>query len=60
MSLKCKICGMQWETLPANAKQVGNPRGSFRMFLINGIPHDIGSTKLGRKKAAKTAEEKQK
>jgi hypothetical protein len=49
---------MQWETLPAEAKQVGNPRGSFKMYLINGIPHDIGSTNLGRrKKVAKTAEE---
>jgi len=50
---------MQWETLPADAKQIGNPRGNFRLFLIDGIPHDIGSTKLGRKKsAAKTAKEK--
>src|SRR6266404_300165 len=43
---------MQWETLPADAKQIGNPRGNFRFFLIDGIPHDIGSTKLGRKKSA--------
>ena len=58
MSLRCRICSMQWETLPAEAKQVGNPRGSFKMYLINGIPHDIGSTNLGRrKKVAKTAEE---
>jgi hypothetical protein len=49
---------MQWEALPPNAKQVGNLRGSFRLFLIDGISHDIGSTILGRKKAAKTAEEK--
>ncbi len=58
MSLRCKICGMQWETLPADAKQVGSPRGSFRLYLIDGIPHDIGSTNLGRKKAATTVEEK--
>jgi hypothetical protein len=48
---------MQWETLPADAKQIGNPRGSFRLFLIDGVPHGIGSTNLGRKKAAQTAEE---
>jgi len=60
MSLRCKICGMEWERLPPNAQQVGNPRGSFRLFLIDGVPHDIGSSNLGRKKAAKTVEEKQK
>jgi len=49
---------MQWEVLPPNAKQVGNPRGTFRLFLIDGIPHDIGSTKLGRKKSAATPQEK--
>jgi hypothetical protein len=58
--LKCKICDMEWEQLPAHAQQVGNSKGSFRLFLIDGIPHDIGSTNLGRKKAAKTVEEKQK
>jgi hypothetical protein len=59
MKLGCKICGTQWETLPADAKQVGNPRGSFRLFLIDGVPHDIGSTKLGRKKkTVETVEEK--
>jgi len=50
---------MVWESLPPNAKQIGNPRGSFKLYLIDGIPHDIGSTKLGRKKAAKNAEEQQ-
>jgi hypothetical protein len=54
---RCKICGMQWEALPSNAQQVGNPRGSFKLYLIDGIPHDIGSTKLGKRKAK--AEEKQ-
>jgi hypothetical protein len=54
MNLKCKICGMEWTTLPPHAHQVGNPRGSFRLFLIDGVPHDIGSTNLGRKK--KTAD----
>jgi hypothetical protein len=51
---------MEWEQLPAHAQQVGNPRGSFRLFLIDGISHDIGSTNLGRKKAVKTVEEIQK
>jgi hypothetical protein len=58
---KCKICNLEWELLPADAKQIGNPRGSFRLYLIGGQMHDIGSTQLGRKKsAATTAEEKQK
>jgi hypothetical protein len=58
MNFKCKICGMQWESLPPNAQQVGNPKGSYKLYLIDGIPHDIGSTKLGKKKAAKPQEEK--
>jgi hypothetical protein len=60
MSLKCRICGMEWKQIPTLAQQVGNPRGSFHLFLIDGIPHDIGSTNLGRKKAAKSVEEIQK
>jgi hypothetical protein len=56
--LKCTFRSMEWETLPSDAKQVGNPRGSFKMYLIQGIPHYIGSTEAGRKKkAAQTAEE---
>jgi len=55
---RCKICGMVWESLPPDAQQVGNPRGGYRLFLIDGIPHDIGSTKLGRKKAATASQEK--
>lgn len=57
MALRCKICGVVWESLPPNAQQIGNPRGPFRLFLIDGMPHDLGSTNLGRKKAVKTAKE---
>jgi hypothetical protein len=56
--LKCKICGLVWESLPPNAQQIGNPRGSFKMYLIDRIPHDIGSTKVGKKKATTPKETK--
>jgi hypothetical protein len=46
---------MEWDSLPVNAQQVGNSRGSFRLFLIDGLSHWIGSTNLGRKKTVKLA-----
>jgi hypothetical protein len=58
MSLKYTICGMVWESLPPDAQQVGSPRGNSRLFLIDGIPHDVVSTKLGRKKAHHAKQEK--
>jgi hypothetical protein len=56
MRLKCKLCGVEFDQLPPQAVQVGNPKGSFRLYLIDGQMHDIGSTQLGRKKSAVTQE----
>ena len=58
MSLKCTFCAATWETLPPNAQQVGTSRGSFRMYLIDGTPHYIGSARAGRnKKTGETVRE---
>ena len=50
MKLKCKLCGAEFDQLAPQAVQVGNPKGSFRLYLIDGRLHDLGSTKLGRNK----------
>jgi len=57
-NLKCTFCGATWEKLPPNAQQIGKSKGSFRMYLIDGTPHYVGSSTAGRKKAAKPVEEK--
>ena len=60
MSYRCKLCGREWEEIPAHAQQVGRQRGGYRMYLIDGHPHDIGSDKIGRNgwtKAAQSARE---
>ncbi len=59
MSLKCKLCGAEFDHLPLQAVQVGNSRGGYRLYLIDGQMHDIGSTQLGRKKSTATPQEKQ-
>ena len=58
--LKCKICDMEWEQIPAHAQQVGSPRGGYRLYFIDGRLHDVGSTHLGRNKAVTPPQETQK
>jgi hypothetical protein len=58
MNLRCKLCGVEFDQLPPQAAQVGNPRGSYRLYLIDGQLHDLGSTQLGRKKSAAKPQEK--
>ncbi len=36
MRLKCKLCGAEFDQLAPQAVQVGNPKGSFRLYLIDG------------------------
>jgi hypothetical protein len=43
---------VEFDKLPAHAVQVGNAKGSFRLYLIDGHLHDLGSVNLGRRKSA--------
>jgi hypothetical protein len=58
--LRCNYCNAIFDELPLNAKPVGNPRGSMRLYEIDGRIHELGSVNLGRKKSAVTPQEKQK
>jgi hypothetical protein len=56
--VRCSICGKTFDRIPPDAVQVGRGSTCPLYRLPDGTVHAIGSSKLGRKKAAKTAEEK--
>jgi len=60
MSLRCTFCGKQFPELPPDALPVGKRKGATQMFrFTDGSIHNLVSTKVGGKKAVKTAEEKE-
>jgi hypothetical protein len=59
MSFRCTFCGKEFLAPPADAVKVGNRRGVTQINKFSdGSVHNLMSTKVGRSKAAKTAEEK--
>jgi hypothetical protein len=55
---RCSICGKTFERIPVDAIQIGRGSVSPLYRFANGEVHALSSTKVGRKKAAKPAEEK--
>jgi hypothetical protein len=57
--VKCSICGNTYDRIPPDAVQIGRGGVSPLYRFPNGEVHALGSTKLGKRKAAKP-QEKQK
>jgi len=57
-NFKCSICGKCFDIIPLGSIQIGRGGVSPLYRFVNGEVHALHSTKLGRKKVAKTAEEK--
>jgi hypothetical protein len=56
MSVKCSICGKTFDQIPHDAIQIGRGGVSPLYRFTNGEVHALGSTKLGKRKAAKPQE----